>query len=294
MFESEPGYAVSVMQFRRNLTAASRATCRTWHLSDARSCLPRFRSHMIPGASSTRLFTSSARLFTISARRFAIAALLPGLILSVNPARAATLHYDAFLSGLPIGSAVVDISVSKDAYRIAGTAASQGVAHLFSDWRSDFLAAGQLQNGTPALASYAYDEREKKKHRVLWLSAGTVRHVKNGQVRPSHPVRTGTDILTAFFLQGDCWRDRQLHTGRYSYRVTGRSSSEGDGCHFEVSDSDGDRSRFHVRFGEHDGIRVPIEARSKGLLRARIKLRPVTVPPPEDQNTVDMLLAEHP
>jgi hypothetical protein len=209
------------------------------------------------------------------------------------------LHYDAFLSGIPIGSAVVEISISDHAYRVSGTASSQGVAHLFSDWRSDFLAAGRFQHEKPVLTSFAYDEREKKKHRVLWLSADTVRHVKNGLVRASHPVQGGTDILTAFFLQADCWNERQLHTGRYDYRVTGRPSSETDGCHFEVSDEEGDRSRFHVRFGEQDGLRVPIEARTKGLLRGRIKLRPADKSAsidraPEDRDESNVLLAERP
>jgi len=244
------------MQFRRNLTAFFRACSGKRRLNDAAS-------------------------------RAIFIALL-ALLLSASPTRAATLHYDAYLSGLPIGSAIVEIERTEHAYRVSGTASSQGVAHLFSDWHSDFLAAGRLHNGDPILTDYAYDEREKAKHRVLWLSEGTVRHVKNDQVRPSHPVRTGTDILTAFFIQPDCWADRQLHTGRYSYRVTGRPSRQAAGCHFEVTDSDGDRTRIHVLFGQHEGRRIPIEVRSKGLIRGRITLRPVS------EQAAGMLLAERP
>ena len=199
--------------------------------------------------------------------------ILLALILTPGFSRAASFHYDAYLSGVPIGSAVVLIELDAQDYRISGTASSQGVAHLFSDWRSDFLAAGTVSAGHPMLSAYAYDEREKKKHRVLWLSEGTVRQVKNGRVRPAHPKHAGMDVLTAFFLQADCWKERQLHTGRYSYRVTGRQSAKQDGCHFEITDSDGDRNRVHVRFGEHNGWRVPIEATTRGLLRGRILLR---------------------
>jgi hypothetical protein len=189
------------------------------------------------------------------------------------PTSAATLHYDAYLSGIPVGSAVVEIDLDVHAYRISGVAHSLGVAHLFSDWRSDFLAAGHLQDHIPMLTAYAYDERESTKRRVLWLTDGKVRHVKNDQVRPAHPVRSGADILTAFFLQADCWREKTLHTGRFDYRIRGRPSSRAGGCYFELQDSDGDRSRFHVRFGRHQGLRVPIEASTRGLLRGRIKLR---------------------
>lgn len=224
----------------------------------------------------------------------ACAALLIVVLLSAAPIRAATLHYDAYLSGIPVGTAIVEITVSADSYRISGTAFSHGVAHLFSDWRSDFVAAGYLQHGAPTLTAYAYDERDKQKQRVLWLSDGTVRQVKNGQVRRSHPARAGTDIVTAFLLQGGCWKDRRLHTGRHSYRLSGRPASDAGGCHFEVTDDDGERSRFHVRFGEHEGLRVPIEARTKGLLRGRIKLRTAPRHDSDDGEAAGVLLAERP
>ncbi len=212
--------------------------------------------------------------------RFLTALLI--LSLSAHARSATTLHYDAYLSGVPIGSAIVEIELDAHTYRISGVAYSEGVAHLFSDWRSDFLAAGKLQNEAPLLTAYAYDERERKKHRVLWLSNGSVRHVKNDQVRPAHPVRPGTDILTAFFLQADCWPEKVLHTGRFSYRMKGRPSGKADGCHFEVLDADGDRDRFYARFGLHQGLRVPIEASTRGMLRGRIKLRTT----PADQSAL--------
>ena len=246
------------MQFRRNKSAVLRSsTC----------------GRRLPNGSYSR----------------AIFNFLAALMLSAGSVSAATLHYDAFLSGIPIGSAVVKIDLDNTGYRIAGTAASSGVAHLFSDWRSDFVAAGIVQGNAHILTTYAYDEREKEKHRVLWLSDGLVRTVKNEQVRPSHPVRNGTDILTAFFLQGDCWSDRQLHTGRYSYRIIGRRSGQRNLCFFEVREADGDRQRFQVRFGEHEGRLIPIDVRTKGLIRGRVTLRS---PPAGEEDS--MLLAERP
>ena len=241
-----------------------------------------------PGSGERRLGDVSSRAAFATVLTLLSRLSLLALPLTAGSVRADTLHYDAFLSGLPIGSAVVEIEFSAHAYRISGTAASLGVAHLFSDWRSDFVAAGHFLDGTPVLTAYAYDEREKTRQKVLWLADGTVRQVRNNRVRPAHPVRTGTDVLTAFFMQAACWTDRQLHTGRYSYRISGRPSSEPGGCHFEVTDSDGDRNRFHVRFGEHRGRLIPIEVRTRGLLRGRIRLRP------DSEVPADLLLAEGP
>jgi hypothetical protein len=55
-----------------------------------------------------------------------------------------------------------------------------------------------------------------------------------------------------------------------------------------VTDSDGDRTRIHVLFGQHEGLRIPVEVRSKGLIRGRITLRPVS------EQAAGMLLAERP
>lgn len=41
----------------------------------------------------------------------ACAALLIVVLLSAAPIRAATLHYDAYLSGIPVGTAIVEITV---------------------------------------------------------------------------------------------------------------------------------------------------------------------------------------
>lgn len=165
------------MQFRRNRTRSHTTISGKRHDASFR---------LIPRAASLMLIAFSS--------------LSPGLLPGGNSVHAAPLHYDAFLSGLPIGSAVVVIDLTTaDAYRISGSATSQGIAHLFSDWRADFLAAGRLRAGTPMLTTYAYDERERKKQKVLRLSGGTVIEVKDNQVRRSHPAHTGTDILTAFF-----------------------------------------------------------------------------------------------
>jgi len=201
-------------------------------------------------------------------------AAMPGLL----SAGTTTFLYDAFLSGVPVGTATLTIIRDERSYRIAGTASAGGVAHLVSNWRSDFHAFGRVEKGKPLLVSYAYDERERTKQRVLWLHDGLVRQVKNDQVRASFPALAGTDVLTAFFIDPGCWTDRLLHTGRFNYRIQGRPAKEADACRFEIIDDDGERLRVDILFDNHEGLRVPVRVSSRGLLRGSIRLRQASQP----------------
>jgi hypothetical protein len=195
------------------------------------------------------------------------------LSLSSSPAISATLIYDAFLSGVPVGTAHIELTRTEHDYRIAGTAQAGGPAHLFSNWQSDFHAAGQINAGLPELRTYAYDERERKRQRVLWLQDGTVQQVKNDQVRATLPALSGTDVLTAFFMDPGCWPDRLLHTGRFNYQARGRPAKQPDSCLFRITDDDGDEVRVHVRFGTRHRLRIPITVSTRGPLRGSIRLR---------------------
>lgn len=183
-----------------------------------------------------------------------------------------TLSYDAFLNGVPVGSASVLIEQADHGYRIAGTASTNGAARLLSDWRSDFIASGQLHNGQPQLSAYAYHEYERRKQHVLQIADNRVAQVKNGKVRPSRKVHPGTDILTAFFIDPGCWQEKVLHTGRSAYRVTGTPHASG-ACLLTIIDDDGDRDRVLVEFGTYKGRRVPVRAWTRGFIRGSIRLR---------------------
>ncbi len=194
-------------------------------------------------------------------------------------ANATTLHYDAFLAGVKIGTATVTVERTQNTYRINGEAAANGVAYLFSDWRSEFYAGGSFVSGAPQLESYGYDERERRKHRILEISNGEVRQRKNGKPRPVRPLLGGLDVLTAFFIAPDCWQEQLLHTGRYNYWIRGRPSSRAGWCRFEVTDDDGDRDRVQVEFEDYQGVRLPVRMTTEGLLRGSVRLRkPKPVP----------------
>ncbi len=203
----------------------------------------------------------------------AVFALLMALSPPALTASGTALIYDAFLSGAPVGTARLTFNRSESGYRIEGTASADGVAHLFSSWQTHFQAVGGFREGRPQLQRYAYDERERRKRRVLSLAEGMVHQVKDGQVRSSFPVLSGTDVLTAFFVEPGCWPDRLLHTGRYNYRIQGRPAKQPDSCDFVISDDEGSQTRIHVRFGMHERFRVPVLVRTRGLLRASVRLR---------------------
>jgi len=194
-------------------------------------------------------------------------------LLVVAPAEAATLHYDAYVAGIKVGAATVTIDRDRERYRITGDAAAGGVAHLFSDWRSEFHAGGQFIDGYPELNEYGYDERERKKRRILTLEDGLIVQTKNGEPRPPVPLLDGLDVLTAFFITPACWGDQLLHTGRFNYRISGRATRAEGGCQFRVLDDDGDEDRVHIVFGSYQGQTVPVRMTTGGLLRGRVVLK---------------------
>lgn len=197
-----------------------------------------------------------------------------GLLWSPPYSDAATYRYEAYFAGFKVGSAVVIVERDRNGYRIEGSAAARGVAAFFSDWQSDFYASGVFDDFAPELLTYGFDERTRKKRRVLKLVDGWVEVSRNGQVRPPVPMLEGLDVLTAFFIVPACWPSQLLHTGRYNYWVDGRPGNP-DGCDFEVRDDDGDRSRVRLQFEEHHGTLVPVRLSTVGLLKGRILLREV-------------------
>jgi hypothetical protein len=193
-------------------------------------------------------------------------------------AAAVELHYEAYVSGVKIGTATVTILRAGNHYEIRGSASARGVAALFSDWQSDFYAAGTIENGSPSLSSYGYEETERRKHRILILHDGRMEVIKNGRPRSATPAPDGLDVLSAFFIAPACWSDRYLHTGRSSYLLAGKRSSSG-GCSYLVADEDGDRTRVYMTFSEVGNRLVPSSLRTGGLLSGRILLKTVDEAP---------------
>lgn len=198
----------------------------------------------------------AARLTIYSA--FPIFLLLLTLPVAVASASVHILQYEAFIAGVRVGGATVEVQRDSNTYRISGSAAVVGTAHLFSAWHSDFRAKGRFRNGKPTLLRYSYVEQDRKKVRALTLGDGEVHQVKNEKVRPVGQILDGVDVLTAFFIDPSCQSDQLVHTGRYNYRINGHPSSVEGGCDVEVRDTDGWQRRVHVVFGDHAGIRVPL------------------------------------
>ena len=218
-----------------------------------------------------------AYIFRVDIKRinFERASLCFGLIVTANVAFATTLYYEAFLSGIKVGAATVTVERDGTTYSIRGSAAVQGAAHLFSDWRSVFSVDGIFASGAPELVEYSYLENERKKQRALTLRDGVVEIVRNQKQRPPRPALEGMDVLTAFFIEPDCWAERLLQTGRHSYSLSGKPSTSAGGCRFLVVDDDGDRDRVHIVFEVHQGRRFPASLTTGGLLRGSVILKQI-------------------
>ena len=208
-------------------------------------------------------------------RKFAISqrAVLVWLLFMSHPVSSATLHFDAYFAGLKVGAATVNVERGDNDYHIRGEAAARGVAYVFSDWQSKFYAEGRIDAGKSELVRYGYEEQERNKHRILKIESGSIHQIRNGKVRPPRTVLDGLDVLSAFFVEADCWESRLLHTGRHNYWITGRPSKIEGGCLFQVEYDDGDQQKIHIIFGDREGLRVPVKLTTLGVLRGTILLR---------------------
>jgi len=208
--------------------------------------------------------------------RFPPAFLIPLIIVclgSAAPATAATFHYDGMIAGVIVATARVQVDRDVSAYRISGTAATNGVARLLSDWTSEFYAEGGIEQERARLRRYGYDEREGKRLHSLSLDNGRVTQTRNGRARPPRPAIDGLDVLSAFFVEGGCWARRVLHTGRHAYLLEGRPSPHGESCDFRITDDDGERNRVRVTFGVHEGLTIPVRVVLQGWPGGRVVLR---------------------
>lgn len=77
------------------------------------------------------------------------------------------LHYDAYLSGVHVGSARIYLDTTANAYRIAGSARSEGLWERFQQWRAEFAAQGVRQATLPKPSRFTATQTTPKKQREL-------------------------------------------------------------------------------------------------------------------------------
>jgi hypothetical protein len=166
----------------------------------------------------------------------------------------ASLRYQAFLAGAPVGEATVNIAMADGAYLVEGSARSRGLMNRFSRWRTHFTARGYMADD--AGTEFAYAERNARSTRQVRVSNGLLQVNKNGRQRPPEPSPPGPDVLTALFVPPLCRATEVVHTGRSVYRLT-RLSHDARGCRYRVVDDEDDTYEMELRLQRLAHLVIP-------------------------------------
>ena len=194
------------------------------------------------------------------------------LALTVLPVEAATLRYEAYIAGVRVGQATVNVELVDNRYVVTGTAQAEGVVEMFSAWRTNFLARGELVDNAPQPAEYSYVERDDDQIREIIVRDGMLRYFKNGRIRRERPSPSGLDVLSALFVQPGCEAKRTIHTGRKHYRLTRIESNPTDVCRYDVVDDDNDHYRADIRLALREQLTVPVRITVRGFLTGKVVL----------------------
>jgi hypothetical protein len=173
-----------------------------------------------------------------------------------SPSGDASLRYQAFLGGAPVGEATVNVAMGNGLYLVEGTAQSRGLMQRFSKWRTHFTARGSVEDAAGSGGRFSYAERNSGSTRVVEVSDGVLKVNKNGRQRPPEPSPPGPDVLSALFVPPHCRAEEVVHTGRNTYRLT-RLSHDTGGCRYRVVDDDEDSFEMELQLHRFDHLVVP-------------------------------------
>jgi len=203
--------------------------------------------------------------------RHLAAALALVLGLLPSPGHGATFHYQAFLAGLEVGTAQIEVELDLRRYTVTGRARSRGAMDALSPWRARFEAVGRYGPAAVAGEWFGYRAEEPDRIRQVWVSGGVLREIRDGQRRDDRQAFPGADLLTALFVAPRCPPTRQLHSGRSGYRLSDGAAA-GDRCSYRVTDDEGGAYRVRFAFGDRQGLRVPLRIEVEGMLTGQLVL----------------------
>lgn len=197
----------------------------------------------------------------------------PALLLGLLPSLGygATFHYQAFLAGLEVGTAQVEVALETPRYTVTGRARTRGAMEALSPWRARFEAVGRYAPEEVEGEWFGYRAEEPDRIRQVWVSDGVLREIRDGRRRDDRPAFPGADLLTALFVAPRCPPTRELHSGRSGYRLSDGIVA-GDRCSYRVTDDEGGLYRVRFDFGDRQGLRVPLRIEVEGMLTGQLVL----------------------
>jgi len=196
---------------------------------------------------------------------------------TADPFGSSTYFYTAYVKGTKTHKVEVSVQKNSLGYRIWGKAKAVGIAGFLSHFKSRFLALGHLVNNRPVADSFELDKTSKKSTRMVRVDGDVLNVTRNGVVRLPKKSLAHIDVLSAFFMMGDCADTKEFHTGRHGYTMTLKATSideRGKRCDYHLIDDDMDVYDGTVWLGDRKGFVVPLLFEFEGALTGSIELNP--------------------
>lgn len=168
--------------------------------------------------------------------------------------------YLAYSGGLSAGVAVVRVTRDQDAFEIHGEAEASGFLGWLSRWRSRFEVVGRLEAGELVVESYKHMEANRSRVKEVEVEHGTIRYVRNGELRAPRDAVAPVDVFSLMFVGGECKQTFRAHSGLMGYdlRLAERGiEGEVEKCIYSAVDDEGDRFEAEVWVETVEGARVP-------------------------------------
>lgn len=197
-----------------------------------------------------------------------------------QPSASETIEYGyvAQSRGILAGIATVRVRREQDHYEIHGEAKATGLFKLFSNWRSWFRVAGQMESDMPLLTAYEHMESNRSRVKEVKVVDGTVHYVRNGEQRAPADAPAAIDVFSLIFVYGKCDETFRAHSGRMGFEISlteREMDTERETCLYSVTDDEGKRFTAKVVLGEFKGFHAPTELDFEGYELGRFLLQDV-------------------
>lgn len=192
------------------------------------------------------------------------------------------LEYKVFIRGVRVGDAHVLAETGGGRYRVCGSMQTTDVWARIVPWEARFDVRGRIEEASAVPETFRMRELERRKRgRVIHVTDGVLRQVRNGEPLEDQPAPEGVDLMSFFWVTARCDAELVVNNGRKSYAMVLRERNVGDDgterCDYEVPDDDGKASPARFDIISRHGRRVPQTVTVPAKLRRQLRLVDVSI-----------------
>lgn len=192
------------------------------------------------------------------------------------------LEYKVFIRGIRVGAARIRAETGDDRYRLCGRMHTTDIWARIAPWEARFDVQGRIEEARAVPEAFRMRELERKKRdRVVHVTEGVLRQVRNGEPQEDQPAPEGVDLMSFFWVTARCDAELVLNNGRKSYTMMLRGRSvDDDGterCDYEIPDDEGKASPARFDIVARHGRRVPRTVTLPAKLPRQLRLVDVSI-----------------